>query len=219
MANTGPKPTPGKLQLPPGMNTPLPPPNLAASMGGACQAALNATIDKAHLCFIIPPPSERPHSSWRAIIYTKNTPEKVFHKNRTYPTEIEPDPEIMKRELCDPDHIPAFVVQLTDKDQFVYIEGDVCEVLGVEIHAADGINDPYLKGRGQQNIAPPSSALIIPGQNKPSGGIVANAGMATGNEDMTDIWVIDITFKTHEVKNQTIVDKVKEVAWSHGWPS
>jgi hypothetical protein len=189
-------------------------------MGGACQEALNASINKAHLCFIVPPPSERPHSSWRAIIYTKSAPDKVFHKNRTYPSEIEPDPEIMKRELCDPDHIPAFVVQLTDKDQFVYIEGDVCEVLGVEVHAADSTKDPYLKGKGKTTTPSRPSALIMPGQSKPSGGsLVANAGMATGNEDMTDVWIVDITFKTFEIKNQAIVDKVKEVAWNHGWPA
>jgi len=191
---------------------------LPASMGGACQEALNASINKAHLCFIIPPTMERPHSSWRAIIYTKNAPDKVFHANRTYPTEIEPDPEIMKRELCDPDHIPAFVVQLTDKDQFVYIEGDVCEVLGVEVHAADSTNDPYLKNRA--TTPSQTSVLILPGQSKPSGGsLVANAGMTTGHEDMTDVWIVDITFKEFEVKNQATVDKVKEIAWGHGWPT
>jgi len=213
---------PGKIQLPPGMTSPLHPASkakeLSAGMGGACKEALNAMINKAHLCFIVPPSMERPHSSWRAIVYTKNPPEKVFHSNRTYPSELEPDLEIMKRELCDPDHVVAFVVQLTDKDQFVYIEDDVCEVLGVEVHLADGTNDPYLKKKGRS--ATKTSAIIIPGQTKPSGGkLVTNAGMATGNEDLSDVHIVDITFKTHAVTNQGIIDKVKEIAWNSGWPA
>ena len=38
-------------------------------------------------------------------------------------------------------------------------------------------------------------------------------------EDMTDVWIVDITFKEFEVKNQATVDKVKKVAWNHGWPT
>jgi hypothetical protein len=68
------------------------------------------------MCFIVPPPADRLHSSWRAIVYVKSQPEKTFHGTRNLPTELEPDLEIMKQELCDPDHIPAHVVQISEKE-------------------------------------------------------------------------------------------------------
>lgn len=184
------------------------------------------------LCFIVPPPLERPHSSWRAIVYTKNPPEKVYHGTRTYPTRIEPEQEVMKQEICDPDHIPAHIVQLTPNEQYVYIEGDVCEVLAVEVTLADGCQDPYLKRcttekKNTQNSHQQSSGLILPGQIQPSGSTLAPqitiankhaslSGLASPPANLDDLYIVDITFKTHEVKDPDIVKRVKETAWTHG---
>lgn len=177
------------------------------------------------LCFIVPPPEDRPHSSWRAVVYTKEIPEKIFYKNRTLPTKIVPHAEIMKQEICDPDHIPAHIVQLSDQAQYVYLEGDVCEIIGVEINFADGVEDPYLKRCQQVNLPPvqPKSSLIVPGQVQPSGAplIVGIHQPMTipqmqNPNDLKDVYVLDITFKTHGVKDQDTVDLVKSVAWNHG---
>ena len=190
---------------------------------------LNATLNNVVMCFIIPPPQERPHSSWRAIVYTKEPPEKVFHGTRNLPSKINPFQDLMKQELCDPDHIPAHIVQLTEKDQFVYIEGDVCEIIGTEIHMADGHNDPYLrkcqpppKPSGQS-----SSGLIMPGQQVQAASALtrqtiittsqqAAAMGASGPVDLTDVYIVDLNFKTHEVSDPELRDHVKEVAWNHG---
>lgn len=182
----------------------------------------NSTLNNVVLCFIVPPPADRPHSSWRAIVYTRNPPEKTFHGTRTLPTQIEPDLDIMKQELCDPDHIPAHIIQLTEKDQFVYIEGDVCEMLSVEISLADGYKDPYLKRcqSVKKKKSKPKSALILPGipQSAPSGPLIT-PGMAQVSNvpiSLEGLNIVDITFKTHAVKDQELVDHVKDVAWSHG---
>jgi hypothetical protein len=170
---------------------------------------LNAMINKAMLTFLVPPPMDRPFQSWRALIYTKQKPEKVFHSNRCLPSELTPDIEIMKRELCDPDHVPAFLVQLTEKDQFVYVEGDVCEVLSTEVHIADETTDKYL-GKVPKS-APNLPKLILPGA-----GNYAPPSSTPITQDNGDVFVVDITFKTHGVKDKTLVDHVKEVAWTHG---
>jgi hypothetical protein len=180
------------------------------------------------MCFIVPPPADRLHSSWRAIVYVKSQPEKTFHGTRNLPTELEPDLEIMKQELCDPDHIPAHVVQISEKEQFVYIEGDVCEVIGTEIHMADGHNDPYLrKGKASKPSVAPKPSLIIPGQqNQAAAGLTrptlvttsqqAAAMGAGGPMDLADRWIVDLTFKTHPVSDPELANKVKMVAWNHG---
>lgn len=174
-------------------------------------------MSKVSLSFIIPPPDDQPHRSWRAIVYTKEEPEKLFVGKKTYPSFINPDPTIMKQELCNPDHIPAFIVQLTTEEQYIYIEGDVCEILSTEIHLADGVNDPYL----QKTPTPPKPqpSLILPGQ--PSGGKQSNPLILGQPQigitaDIKDAFIVDLTFKTHPIKDPTIVNKVKSVAWNHG---
>ena len=169
---------------------------------------LDTPINQAIRCFIVPPPEERPHSSWRAIIYTREKPEKVFHGTRTLPSKIVPDPEIMKEELCDPEHIPAFVIQVTDKLSYVYIEGDVCEVIGTEIQMADGHNDPYLRGKTEALPKKKVSSLILPGACQPSG--------AKPELDLTDAYIVDLTFKTHSVTDPDIIKHVKQIAWNKG---
>lgn len=180
-------------------------------------------MSKVSLAFIIPPPDDQFHRSWRAIVYTKEPPEKLFVGRRTYPSFITPDPEIMKRELCDPDHIPAFVVQLTTEEQYVYIEGDVCEILSTEVHFADSVNDPYLRKTPTPKPKQAAPSLILPGQalpGQPSGSqptLVTNVNQPAGSSaDLEDAYVVDITFKNHEVKDPSIVNKVKTVAWNHG---
>ena len=190
---------------------------------------LNATLNNVVMCFIIPPPQERPHSSWRAICYTKEPPEKVFHGTRNLPTKINPAQELMKQELCDPDHIPAHIVQLTEKDQFVYIEGEVCEVIGTEIHMADGHEDPYLRkcAAPAKPSGAPSSGLVLPGQQSQAASALTRKTIITtsqqaasmgagGPVDMSDMYIVDLTFKTHEVSDPAIRDHVKQVAWNHG---
>lgn len=185
------------------------------------------------MCFIIPPPIDRPHSSWRAIVYVKEAPEKVFHGTRNLPTELIPDLEIMKQELCDPDHIPAHVVQLNEKQQFVYIEGDVCEIIGTEIHIADGHSDPYL--RKSQPIKPKNQpSLILPGQQNQAASALTRPNLittsnqaaalgASGPTDLKDRWIVDLTFKTKPINdpdssnyNPKLVQEVKTIAWNHG---
>lgn len=196
---------------------------------------LNAEINKVTMCFIVPPPEERPHSSWRAIVYVKEAPDKVFHGTRNLPSALEPDLEIMKQELCDPDHIPAHIVQLTEKDQFIYIEGDVCEIIGTEVHMADGHNDPYL--RKNTHVKPsvqPKSSLIIPGQQSQAASALQRPNLVTstkqaaamgagGPTDLTDRWIVDLNFKTKPINdpdsksfNPELAQRVKEVAWNHG---
>ena len=191
---------------------------------------LKASINNVVLCFIIPPPEDRPHSSWRAICYTKTQPEKVFHGVRNLPTKIEPDYAIMKQELCDPDHIPAHVVQLTEQDQYVYIEGDVCEIIGTEIHMADGHNDPYLRqgsGATSKPSVKPKSSLILPGQQNQAGAALTRPNLITtsnmaasmgagGPVDLKDTWIVDINFKTYPIQDAELRDKIKMVAWNHG---
>ena len=188
---------------------------------------LNAALNKVILCFIIPPPSNRLHSSWRAVVYTKQQPEKIFHGTRNYPSEIFPDLEIMKQEICDPDHIPAHIVQLTEKDQFVYIEGDVCEILGTEIHMADGHRDPYLRKGSTSKPVKPQSTLILPGQQQSAASALTRPTLITtsrqaasmgagGPMDLKDTWIVDLTFKIHPVSDPELRDKVKSVAWNHG---
>jgi hypothetical protein len=188
---------------------------------------LNSVMDNVVLCFIVPPSAERPHSSWRAIVYTREQPEKVFHGTKTLPSKITADTEIMKQEICDPDHIPAHIVQITEKDQYVYIEGDVCEMLSVEVALADGNKDPYLKRCQSAKKAKPKSqsSLILPGQAvpQPSGqaGSLIIGGVSTPppsrpTGSLEDLYVVDITFKTHEIHDQAIVDHVKSVAWNYG---
>jgi hypothetical protein len=189
-------------------------------------------MNKVTLCFIVPPPSNRLHSSWRAIVYAKEQPEKQFVGTRTLPSEIAPNAEIMKQELCDPDHIPAHIVQLTQEEQYVYVEGDVCEVIGTEIHMADGHNDPYLKGNQAATItAPKKSTLTLPGQpgqpSVPPGGQLSIGQLVTtsaqaaslgagGPINLENTWIVDLTFKTNPVTDQSVIDKVKAVAWGHG---
>ena len=186
-------------------------------------------MSKVVMCFIIPPPADRLHSSWRAIVYVKQQPEKVFHGTRNLPSMLEPDLEIMKQELCDPDHIPAHIVQLNEEEQFVYIEGDVCEIIGTEIHMADGHNDPYLrKGTvSKPSVAPSKPSLIIPGQQIQAASALSRPTLITtskqaasmgagGPMDLADRWIVDLNFKTNPVSDKEVADKVKMVAWNHG---
>ncbi len=124
--------------------------------------------------------------------------------------------EIMKQEMCNPSHIPAHIIQVTEKEQFVYIEGDVCEVTGVEIHMADGCNDPFLK---KEKKTKPKSSVILPGsvsQVVPLITTKQQAAVNTSPISFEDVHIVDITFRTNEVKNQQLVDKVKKIAWNHG---
>ena len=186
-------------------------------------------MNKVTLCFIIPPPKNRPHSSWRGIVYTKEQPEKVFSGTRTLSSAIVPDNEIMKQELCDPDHIPAHVVQISADEQYIYLEGDVCEVIGTEIHMADGHEDPYLKGKQAPVAAPKKSSLILPGQpSVPLPGAALSVGQiittsaqaaslgAGGPINLENTWIVDLTFKVNPITDKDTIDKVKTVAWNHG---
>lgn len=178
---------------------------------------LNATINKAMLTFLVPPPVDRPFQSWRALVYTKIKPEKVFHGTRTYISSLSPDEDIMKRELCDPDHTPAFFIQLTDKDQYVYIEGDVHEILSTEVHLADKSTDKYVSRttlyKEEDENSEPIPKLILPGA-----GNKAPVPSVPITDDV-DVFVVDISFKTHPLKkedNAELIAQAKAVAWSHG---
>jgi hypothetical protein len=184
-------------------------PSCSSSQFANGEEADDVAINKAVLTFLVPPPIDRPFQSWRALVYTREKPGKLFYENRCVPTELNPDAAIMKRELCDPDHVPAFVVQVTEKEQFVYVEGDVCEILSTEVHIADETTDKYL-GKVAKN-APNIPKLILPG----AGNHAPTPSIPITKED-GDVYVVDITFKTHEVKDQDLVDKVKDIAWSHG---
>jgi hypothetical protein len=134
----------------------------------------------------------------------------------------------MRQELCDPDHIPAHIIQLNDKEQFVYIEGDVCEILGTEISMADGHKDPYLRvSTPSKPSVQPKSALILPGQQHQAASALTRKTLITtsaqaasmgagGPLDLKDKWIVDVTFRTHPVDDTELSDKVKAVAWNYG---
>lgn len=186
-------------------------------------------INNVVMSFIIPPPMDRLHSSWRAIVYTKEQPSKIFHGTRNLPCKINPDRDIMKQELCDPDHIVAHIIQISEQEQYVYIESDVCEIIGTEIHMADGHDDPYLRkgSPASKPSAQPKSSIIIPGQQNQAAAALQRPNLVTTSQQaaslgasgplsLEDAWIVDLTFKTSPVSDPEVVDKVKMVAWNHG---
>lgn len=94
---------------------------------------------------LAPPPEDRPHSSWRAVIYTNSRPKKVFAGHRTYPRELDPHVKHMKEELSREDAIPAKLIQITSHEQYVKVDNDVYDVVSMEINSSDGTDDPILK--------------------------------------------------------------------------
>lgn len=74
-------------------------------------------------CYAIPPSAEHA-ASWKAQVYVNEPPKKLFVGTKTLPSQLEPNIEVMDKLLEDSSRIPAKLVQLSDKDQFVVLKGE-----------------------------------------------------------------------------------------------
>jgi hypothetical protein len=142
--------------------------------------------DNIILAYLVPPREDMPFQSPRVLIFTEKEP--IRDGPSGLPSKIEPFDEVMRRELCNPDHLPGFLVQLTQTKQYVYCEGSVFKAINCKI---DTVND-----------VDTGNSLLLPGQ-------AANATYSNKT-----IYRIEIDWCMTEEDDPTVVDRVRKVAWT-----
>jgi len=83
--------------------------------------------------FLGPPPPDRPFQSIVARVYSRKSVTKIFDKTRTLPSRIEPDDELTSKKLQDQDGILVNIIQRSNLEQFVKIEGMLFRITSTEI--------------------------------------------------------------------------------------
>lgn len=140
------------------------------------------------LAYLVPPREDRPFQSPRALIFTKRDPNRDDETG--LPGKLEPFDEVMRRELCNPDHLPGFVVQLNQAQQYIYCEGSVFEAIDSRIQEVDDVKT--------------GNSILLPGQ------------AAVSNYSGETIFRTEIDWLFAEETDQNVVDRVKKLAWTSG---
>lgn len=138
------------------------------------------------LAYLVPPREDMPFQSPRVLIFTEQEP--IRDGPTGLPSKIKAFDEVMRRELCDPDHLPGFLVQLTQSKQFIYCEGSVFEAINCKIDQVQDVDT----GNG----------ILLPGQ------------AAVANYSNKMVFRIEIDWCMTEVKDKTLLDRVQKAVWS-----
>lgn len=139
------------------------------------------------LTYLVPPREDRPFQSPRALIFSQRDP--IRDDDTGLPGKIQPFEEVMQRELCDPDHLPGFVIQLNQKKQYVYCEGSIFEIIDCRISEVDDIDT--------------GNSILKPGQS------------AVGYSGET-IFRIEMDWLFKEETDPDLCDRIREIAWKSG---
>lgn len=142
--------------------------------------------DNIILAYLVPPREDRPFQSPRALVFSQRDP--IRDDETGLPGKIEPFDEVMRRELCNPDHLPGFVVQLNQAQQYIYCEGSVFEAIDCKIDQVDDVKT--------------GNSILLPGQ------------AANSNYSGEMIYRTEIDWLFVEEQDQNVVDRVKQLAWT-----
>jgi hypothetical protein len=119
--------------------------------------------NNAILAYLVPPREDLPFQSPRILVFTRH-PVTIIHKEGfSLPSKLTHDKEIMTRELSDPEHLPCFLVQIDEDNQYMYF---VMDDTPPEVHRIlncrlDDVEDKTTVPG--YNSANPPSPIILPG--------------------------------------------------------
>lgn len=170
------------------------------------------------LAYLVPPRAEFIFQSPRILVFSRSHPGVEHKEGSALPGKITHDAEIMRRELSDPDHLPCFVVQIDEDNQFMLFTSDdepaeVHRLLNARI---DEVDDKAVV------INQPSSPLVLPGQtsqtNLPGGGIILpSSGLPAGQimpiYSGDEVYRIEIDWSLTEESDSDMVNLVRSVAF------
>lgn len=147
--------------------------------------------NNACLAYLVPGREDMPHQSPRILVFSRSNPGLEVQPGVTVPGKILHDPDVMRRELCNPDHLPCMFVQIDQLNQYMYLAADEN---GNSLACHKVINTRI------DECEDKASGLILPGQDF-SGGT---------------LYRIEMDFLFVEEQDPAVIDLVRMVAFSTG---
>jgi hypothetical protein len=172
--------------------------------------------NNAILAYLVPPREDMPFQSPRILIFTRHHVEINHQEGYALPGYITEDKEIMRRELCDPEHLPCILVQLDEDNQFMYF---IMDDTPPEAHKILNARVDEVEDKASvpgYNAASPPSPIILPGAaNPPSpglgGGLILPGQNATGYSGDV-IYRVELDWTIEPLDNPDLLDVIRKTA-------
>lgn len=137
---------------------------------------------------IIPPSKLKPHQSWTALVLSEVNPGRIYFGTRCLPGKIGAShiEEIRKE-----DSIHGYLVQITNADQYVYLRSNAGKPLVFTVFSGETSMFQDLTNKKE---------IIKPGEE-----LKLKLGIP--------LYLTEITFSMHEIKDHEVIDRVVNTVW------